>query len=97
MYYEDLVTKPKETLIEIYEKLNLPIDYYAIKAILRHLDTVPNIIKTNSYTSVYRGPDHNMDSWKLKMNKSILKEIETKCVDTLKYFGYIPTLNKPNR
>ena len=44
-----MVTKPKDTLIKIYEKLNLPIDFYAIKAILRHLDTVPNIIKTRNF------------------------------------------------
>ena len=37
---------------------------------------------------LYRGPQHDMNSWKVRMKKDDLTEIETNCEKTLREFGY---------
>jgi len=94
LIYEDLVTNPVKTLIKLYHKLELPIDKAVIKAALRHLGEVPDVINgTNSnigsYMSVYRGPQHDMNAWEYKMKKNDLVEIEAKCLKVFQKFGYL--------
>jgi hypothetical protein len=40
--YEDLVANPEEALVEVYTKLELPIDGFAIESIQRHFPTGNN-------------------------------------------------------
>ena len=91
LVYEDLVQNPVQTLLKLHEKLEMPTDLYSIRAILRHLDKVPKILvnsTSNSYMSLYRGPQHESDAWKHAMKEKDLQEILTKCSGTLKKFGY---------
>ena len=75
--------KPTETLIGLFNQLSLPIDYQAIKSLHRHLSEVPTIIDTNSYVSIYKGTDHEINVWETKMDPQILRNIENTCLDTL--------------
>ncbi len=55
--YEELVTNPIKTLMELYSKLGLDLDLSAVKAILKHLDQVPKTLQAsvkNNYMSLYR-------------------------------------------
>ena len=90
LVYEDLIREPVKTLSNLYQKLELPIDTWAMKAALRHLGEVPKAFEngTDSYMSLYRGTDHDMNAWMYTMTKTDLIDIETKCEDTLKEFGY---------
>ena len=83
-----MVDNPVQTLKRVYEKLEMPVDYYAIKSMMRHLSEVPSGINTNSYMSTYRGPDHNMNMWKVRLKPNLLQLIESKCADTIETFGY---------
>ena len=55
LYYENLIEKPTETLIGLFNQLSLPIDYQAIKSLYRHLSEVPTSIDINNYVSIYKG------------------------------------------
>ena len=83
-----MVDHPTQTLKRLYEKLDLPVDNYAIKSLMRHLSEVPSGINTNSYMSTYRGPDHNVNMWKVRLKPHLLQLIESKCADTIEKFGY---------
>ena len=93
LYYENLIEKPTETLIGLFNQLSLPIDYQAIKSLHRHLSEVPTAIDTNNYVSIYKGTDHEMNAWKTKMDPKILRNIENTCIDTLQTYGYKPLMN----
>ena len=56
----------------------------------RHLGEVPSEVKHAGIRqwSLYRGPQHEMNSWREKMEKQDLTEIETNCEKTLREFGY---------
>ena len=58
--------------------------------LFRHLGEVPLEVKHAGVHqwSLYRGPQHDMNSWKVRMNKDDLTEIETNCEKTLREFGY---------
>ena len=93
LYYENLIEKPTETLIGLFNQLSLPIDYQAIKSLYRHLSEVPTSIDINNYVSIYKGTDHEMNAWETKMDPQILRNIENTCLDTLQTYGYKPLLN----
>ena len=93
LYYENLIEKPTETLIGLFNQLSLPIDYQAIKSLHRHLSEVPTSIDINNYVSINKGTDHEMNAWETKMDHQILRNIENTCLDTLQTYGYKPLLN----
>jgi len=90
LLYEDLIRDPIKALSSLYQKLELPIDTWSLKAAVRHLGEVPTkLMNGTTFYSLYRGPQHDMNAWKYKMKKEDLIEIETKCEKTLKEFGYM--------
>ena len=89
LVYEDLFSNPVTTLIKLYDELELPVDFFSIKALLRHIRDPPKgLQQNNDFYSIYRGENHNNQEWQTMMKKQDLTEIETQCSEILNLFGY---------
>lgn len=91
VFFEDLMEKPFETLKSIYEKLELPIDSYAINSVRYHLEEMPGYIEAvdkNKYSSIYKGASENTTYLEFLKKKASVEEIERKCAKTIDFYGY---------
>ena len=93
LFYEDLINDPLTTLSRLYAKLEIPLDKYVARSILKHLDDAPaNISAPNPYMSTYRGTKHDMNSWKVGLSLEDLTKIESDCAENFRYFGFQPSI-----
>ena len=84
---------PKEILTKLYKQLELPVDHDAIESLKDHLTSpekisVYNGVKSNSYMTTYRGPDHEANAWRKKMKLNQTRLVEKSCGPLMDYFGY---------
>jgi hypothetical protein len=84
------VANPEEALVEVYTKLELPIDGFAIESIQRHIGRhlVPEGIKTDDYQSTYKVENYNPNLWKSELKSTQIRELEKQCNSTLQFFHY---------
>ena len=93
MKYEDLVTNPVPTLIDLYEKLQIPIDYKALKLAIDYIKKpIPDFViknkKVDTNMNLLRGKGHNAETWKADLNIASVKYIEHSCKLAMKVYGY---------
>ena len=93
--YEDLVTKPLPTLVNLYNHLQLPVDYNALKLAIDYIKKpIPEFTigdKKGKGMNLYKGPGHNTEKWKKILNIEALKLVEEECKLAMKTFGYNKT------
>ena len=94
--YEDLLTAPITTLVNLYQNLGLDFDISTADALYNHtraLSVTEKIPKqsgkaVNSYYSTYRTSDFDIYKWQKELKTQDIVYVEENCVDLMKKVGY---------
>ena len=95
LIYEDLVSKTLPTIVNLYDNLQLPVDYNALKLAIDYIkQPIPEFTigdKKGKGMNLYKEQGHNIESWKKRLNIEAVKFVEEECKSAMKIFGYNKT------
>ena len=94
--YEELMTSPISTLVNLFSTLKMEFDIVAADALYNHTRVMKEPTnkrtdkktKVNSYYSTYRTADNDIYKWKKELSLEKIRYVEENCVDLMQKFGY---------
>merc|ERR1719510_2522654 len=85
--YEDLLSTPISTMVNLFTRLKLNFDIDAADALFQHTHGIVDnkTPKVHQYYSTYRTADNDINKWKKELSLSNISSVENSCRDFLKF------------
>ena len=92
--YENLLTSPITTLVELFSHLNLDFDFTVADSLYNHTrisksdEAQVHKFKSLKYYSTYRTADYDIYKWKTELPKKKIRYVEENCLNFMNLVGY---------